>query len=374
MNSNKDSSAVHPQPLMKQTHNNGSIVFDYHKLQKQANLPTGFIWPNLEFAQEEHKEPLIDLQGFISGDERATAEAIEHVRGACVNHGLFQVINHGVDASLLKAASEEIDSIFKLPLERKLGIPRKTGLPQGYSGGHAERFTKNLTWNETFTFDYYENDAEPLVVDHFKSVLGQDFECSGWVYQKYCQAMWKLSGILFELLAVCLGVDRKHYKKFFEDGYSIMRLNFYPPCNNSALTLGTSPHYDPSSITILLQERVEGLEVFSNNKWQTVRPRPDALVIIIGDTFMALSNGIYKSCLHRAVVNGERERRSLAFFVTPKADKVVRPPQDLICREGTRLYPDFTWSQLLGFTQKHHRVDAATFPSFVNWLSSSKNL
>lgn len=81
--------------------------------------------------------------------------------------------------SLLKAASEEIDSIFKLPLERKLGIPRKTGLPQGYSGGHAERFTKNLTWNETFTFDYYENDAEPLVVDHFKSVLGQDFECSG---------------------------------------------------------------------------------------------------------------------------------------------------------------------------------------------------
>ncbi|KDO51655.1 hypothetical protein CISIN_1g042168mg [Citrus sinensis] len=179
MNSNKDSSAVHPQPLMKQTHNNGSIVFDYHKLQKQANLPTWFIWPNLEFAQEEHKEPLIDLQGFISGDERATAEAIEHVRGACVNHGLFQVINHGVDASLLKAASEEIDSIFKLPLERKLGIPRKTGLPQGYSGGHAERFTKNLTRNETFTFDYYENDAEPLVVDHFKSVLGQDFECSG---------------------------------------------------------------------------------------------------------------------------------------------------------------------------------------------------
>ncbi|KAH9668788.1 putative ribonuclease H protein [Citrus sinensis] len=326
----------------------GQVPDISHPSRAEANLPTWFIWPNLEFAQEEHKEPLIDLQGFISGDERATAEAIEHVRGACVNHGLFQVINHGVDASLLKAASEEIDSIFKLPLERKLGIPRKTGLPQGYSGGHAERFTKNLTRNETFTFDYYENDAEPLVVDHFKSVLGQDFECSGWVYQKYCQAMWKLSGILFELLAVCLGVDRKHYKKFFEDGYSIMRLNFYPPCNNSALTLGTSPHYDPSSITILLQERVEGLEVFSNNKWQTVRPRPDALVIII--------------------------EKVIGFLCDPESRQSGKTPQDLICREGTRLYPDFTWSQLLGFTQKHHRVDAATFPSFVNWLSSSKNL
>ena len=110
--------------------------------------------------------------------------------------------------------------------------------------------------------------------------------------------MWKLSGVLFELLAVCLGVDRKHYKKFFEDGYSIMRLNFYPPCNNSALTLGTSPHYDPSSITILLQERVEGLEVFSNNKWQTVRPRPDALVIIIGDTFMVIFKYFSNSCFY----------------------------------------------------------------------------
>ncbi|KAH9668787.1 Fe2OG dioxygenase domain-containing protein [Citrus sinensis] len=374
MNSNKDSSVVLPQPSMEQTQKNGSIVFDYHKLQKQANLPTEFIWPNLELAQEELREPLIDLHGFLSGDERATAEAIDLVRGACVNHGFFQVINHGVDASLLKAAIEETDSIFKLPLERKLSIPIKTGLAKGYAGAHAGRFTTNLPWKETFTFNYHEKDAEPLFVDYFKSVFGQDFERKRWIYQKYCQAMWKLSGVLFELLAMSLGVDRKHYKKFFEDGYSIVRFNFYPPCKNSALTLGTGPHYDPNSLTILHQEQVEGLEVFSNNKWQTIRPRSDALVINIGDTFVALSNGLYKSCLHRAVVNGERERRSLAFFVNPKADNVVRPPQDLICREGTRLYPDFTWSQLLGFTQKLYRADAATLPSFISWLSSSKDL
>ena len=100
--------------------------------------------------------------------------------------------------------------------------------------------------------------------------------------------MWKLSGVLFELLAMSLGVDRKHYKKFFEDGYSIVRFNFYPPCKNSALTLGTGPHYDPNSLTILHQEQVEGLEVFSNNKWQTIRPRSDALVINIGDTFVVI--------------------------------------------------------------------------------------
>ena len=86
----------------------------------------------------------------------------------------------------------------------------------------------------------------------------------------------------------------------------------------------------------------------------------------------ALSNGRYRSCLHRAVVNRESERRSLVFFVSPNEEKVVRPPQDLVCREGQRTYPDFTWSDLLEFTQKHYRADVATLQSFIQWLLSSK--
>ncbi|KAF5200735.1 Gibberellin 20 oxidase, partial [Thalictrum thalictroides] len=89
----------------------------------------------------------------------------------------------------------------------------------------------------------------------------------------------------------------------------------------------------------------------------------------------ALSNGRYKSCLHRAVVNRNKERRSVAFFVCPKEDKVVRPPEDLVdmAREGTRKYPDFTWSLFFEFTQKHYRADVSTLQSFTHWLLSSSN-
>lgn len=105
------------------------------------------------------------------------------------------------------------------------------------------------------------------------------------VHQKYCDAMKELSLVIMELLALSLGVDRMHYRKFFEDGSSIMRCNYYPTCSNSSLTLGTGPHTDPTSITILHQDQVGGLQVFSRGCWRSVRPRPDALVINIGDTF-----------------------------------------------------------------------------------------
>lgn len=86
----------------------------------------------------------------------------------------------------------------------------------------------------------------------------------------------------------------------------------------------------------------------------------------------ALSNGRYKSCLHRAVVNPYKERRSMAFFVCPKDDKVVKAPEEIVHKDGKKQYPNFTWSDLLEFTQKHYRADEATLPNFTKWLISSE--
>ncbi|KAJ7957045.1 Gibberellin 20-oxidase [Quillaja saponaria] len=339
------------------------FIFDSTKLQKQPNFPEEFVWPDLEnSSHEELNEPLIDMDGIFKGDEEAIAIAAELIRTACMKHGFFQITNHGIDPALIRAAYDEIDPIFMLPMDKKLSVRRKPGTGVvGYSGAHADRFMSKLPWKETYSFEYDASHLNPLsIVDYFKSVLGQEFEQTGWVYQKYCEAMKELSLVIMELLAISLGVDRLHYREFFEDQCSIMRCNFYPPCIYSGLTLGTGPHCDPTSLTILYQDEIGGLEVFADNKWQTVRPRPGALVINIGDTMMALSNGKYKSCLHRALVNQEKERKSLAFFVNPNEDKVVRPPQDLFSREEPRKYPDFTWPELLEFTQHHYRADEAT--------------
>lgn len=83
----------------------------------------------------------------------------------------------------------------------------------------------------------------------------------------------------------------------------------------------------------------------------------------------ALSNGRYKSCLHRAVVNRRQERRSLAFFLCPREDRVVRPPASGDVTVAPRRYPDFTWADLMRFTQRHYRADTRTLDAFTRWLA-----
>jgi isopenicillin N synthase-like dioxygenase len=94
----------------------------------------------------------------------------------------------------------------------------------------------------------------------------------------------------------------------------------------------------------------------------------------------ALSNGRYRSCLHRAVVHRERERRSLVFFLCPREDRVVRPPPRLLLavaareqqqEQPRRRYPDFTWADLARFTQRHYRADAGTLDAFARWLGAA---
>jgi len=98
--------------------------------------------------------------------------------------------------------------------------------------------------------------------------------------------MSTLSLGIMELLGMSLGVGKDCFRDFFEENKSIMRLNYYPPCQKPDLTLGTGPHCDPTSLTILHQDQVGGLQVFVDNEWHSIRPNFNAFVVNIGDTFM----------------------------------------------------------------------------------------
>ncbi|KAG6383526.1 hypothetical protein SASPL_156723 [Salvia splendens] len=319
--------ASHSLPQRNYDHPNRSLIFDATVLKHQSNIPSQFIWPDNDRPNPNPLEldvPLVDLRGFLSGDPSASERASRLITEACRKHGFFLVVNHGVDADLIDDAHHYMNRFFEQPLHEKQRALRKQGEHCGYASSFTGRFSSNLPWKETLSFQYSPEKASSHIVEnYFRTKLGENFAHLGRIYQEYCRAMSNLSLGIMEILGMSLGVRREHFRNFFEENESIMRLNYYPPCQRPDQTLGTGPHCDPTSLTILHQDTVAGLQVFVDDQWRSIRPNPEAFVVNIGDTFMALSNGRYKSCLHRAVVNSESPRKSLAFFLCPKKEKVV---------------------------------------------------
>ncbi|XP_015886085.3 gibberellin 20 oxidase 1-D [Ziziphus jujuba] len=349
------------------------LVFDSSVLQHESNIPSQFIWPDHEKPGSDAPElevPPIDLKGFLSGDSLAISNASWLVNEACRKHGFFHVVNHGVDPQLIEEAHKYMDLFFGMALSEKQKAQRKIGEHCGYASSFTGRFTSKLPWKETLSLRYCPDEqSSNIVEDYIVNVLGEDFRPFGKVYQEYCEAMNTLALQIMELFGVSLGVGKEYFREFYENNDSIMRLNYYPKCQKPDETLGTGPHCDPTSLTILHQDQVGGLQVLVDDKWHSIIPLHNAFVVNIGDTFMALSNGIFKSCLHRAVVNSTSVRKSLAFFLCPNKEKVVIPPRSLVNSPNPRLYPDFTWPTLLEFTQKHYRADMTTLIAFSDWIN-----
>jgi salicylic acid 3-hydroxylase len=68
-----------------------------------------------------------------------------------------------------------------------------------------------------------------------------------------------------------------------------LAVNYYPQCPEPDLTYDLPKYTDPNALTILLQDpNVAGLQVLKGSgggedQWIAVSPRPNALVINLGD-------------------------------------------------------------------------------------------
>ena len=57
------------------------------------------------------------------------------------------------------------------------------------------------------------------------------------------------------------------------------------------------------------------------------------------------SNGKYESVEHRAVVNGEKERLSIASFFFPAPHVVVKPLEELVNEQNPARYREYSWGK-----------------------------
>ncbi|KAK7252066.1 hypothetical protein RIF29_35774 [Crotalaria pallida] len=305
--------------------------------------------------------PVIDLSPIIHKtveDPLAVEGLVKKVGSACKEWGFFQVTNHGVPLTLMQNLKEASRKFFAQSLEEKRKVCKdETKVPGYYDTEH----TKNVTdWKEVFdflandpTFMPFNSDEHDDQVTQWTNQSPQYPPDFGVLIQKYIKEVEKLAYKLMELMAMSLGLEAKRFEEFFiKDQTSFIRLNHYPPCPYPHLALGVGGHKDPSALTILAQDEIEGLEVKrkTNQEWIRVKPNSDDYIINVGDIIQVWSNDAYESVEHRVIVNSEKERFSMPYFFFPAHDCEIKPLKELINEQNPAKYRPYKWGKY--FVQK----------------------
>ncbi|CAL5077482.1 unnamed protein product [Urochloa decumbens] len=277
----------------------------------------------------------------------------EHCRAAMVHAasewGFFQVTNHGVPQPLLDELHEAQVAVFRRPFQCKLREPLQ-GLessPESYRWGTpTATCLEQLSWSEAYHIPMTttSDGAADTKTSRLRLVV-----------EEVSAAMSKLAMQLAGILVA--GLDNEE-----EDTAVVgctrdtcfLRLNRYPAAPASggakAARFGLCAHTDSDFVTILhQQDAVGGLQVLKDKeagRWVAVRPNPGALIVNVGDLLQAWSNDRYRSIQHRVVVPAAAaERFSVAFFLCPADDRLIRPRCTTSGGDDTPRYRSFTFGE-----------------------------
>ncbi|XP_030464475.1 gibberellin 3-beta-dioxygenase 1-like [Syzygium oleosum] len=311
-------------------------------------LPDSYAWTELDEHPSSHcpsKEtlPVIDLND---------PNALKLIGHACRSWGVYQVINHGIPEELLHDVECAAKNLFSLPVPQKLKASRSPEGISGYGVARISAFFSKQMWSEGFTIV-----GSPM--EHARRLWPQDYNVFCDVIEEYQKEMKQLAGRLMWLMLGSLGLTKEDIKWSgpkgeFTGAVAALQLNSYPACPDPDRAMGLAAHTDSTLLTILYQNNTSGLQVLKEGSgWITVPPLSGALVVNVGDLFHILSNGLYPSVLHRAMVNRTEQRLSVAYLYGPPSWVQVSPLPELIDCNHPPLYKPVTWSEYLGTKAKH---------------------
>ncbi|KAM0934166.1 putative (S)-norcoclaurine synthase [Dioscorea sansibarensis] len=239
---------------------------------------------------------------------------------ACEEWGFFQLINHGVPDKVIETMKVVTEEFFRLPLEEKKPYEQLPGSVEGYGHSSVVSEEQKLDWGDMYLLSTRPVSGRNLKLWPTNPPIFKD------ALDQYSEEMVRVANILLESIGKSLKLNKLIDN--FKGGLQAVRINYYPPCPQASKVMGLSPHSDAVGLSVLLQVNdVQGLQIKKNGAWLSIKPLPNAFIINLGDIIEIMSNGKYKSIEHRAVVNPERERLSIATFHSLRTDAQVASQQ-----------------------------------------------
>ncbi|XP_051119426.1 leucoanthocyanidin dioxygenase [Andrographis paniculata] len=319
-------------------------------------IPKEYVRPEEEresigdvFAAEKSGEgphvPVIDLADLNSGDGERRSKCRSELIKAATEWGVMHLIGHGIEEEMtarVRAAGEEF---FWLPAaeKEKYANDQAAGNVQGYGSKLANNASGQLEWEDYFfhcVFPPHKTDI---------SIWPQNPPDYVPSTEEYARRLRGLAAKILAVLSAGLGLEEGRLEEEAGGADELllqMKINYYPKCPQPELALGVEAHTDVSALTFILHNMVPGLQVFYGGRWVTAKCVPESIIMHVGDTVEILSNGRYRSILHRGLVNKEKVRISWAVFCEPPKEKILlRPLPETVSEEAPPRFPPRTFAQ-----------------------------
>ncbi|MDR3623544.1 MAG: 2-oxoglutarate and iron-dependent oxygenase domain-containing protein [Chlamydiales bacterium] len=277
--------------------------------------------------------PVVDLNDYYHPEKKQ--KFVEDVAKALHEIGFFAVINTGVDQDALQAAYRASEEFFSTPLEYKNEIyaPELNG-QRGYVPGETAQGFATKDFKELVHIGRAKN-LWPQWMDlqspmtHLMDVLDQ-----------YAQ-------ILEGVFSLAIGENEDFLPEMSKGGECLLRTLHYPQ-NPDSGRLWAARHTDIDLFTILPAATEEGLQVFHDGEWISVKVPANAFIVNGGDMLQNLTNGYFKSAIHQVVAKPNVERYSIVYFIHPRDEDSLSPTEKSIALTGgVQHYPEATRVELL---------------------------
>ncbi|KAK2399327.1 2-oxoglutarate-dependent dioxygenase [Trifolium repens] len=283
--------------------------------------------------------PTIDYSLLLSHDSEQRSIALELLGHACEEYGFFYLINHTIQDDALKNVFKGVSNYFDPTTIDERRIYTKKG--------SSDKIRWGLNANDGENREYLKVIAHPQ---------DQAFSCPtistlSNIVEDYNKEMRKIVAGLAKAVSKNLGFDENYIENAFNmnSGFDVMAMNLYPPNSKAKGAIGLPNHTDPGFVITLMQDVNGGLQILSHKgKWINVYIPHNAILIQLGDHLEILTNGKYKSHVHRVIVNNNKVQRiSVVTLHGPSLDKFVVPATEFVDDENPQKYIGMTYKESL---------------------------
>ena len=279
--------------------------------------------------------PIPDLSDFLAEKPGALEAVAKELRFAAENIGFFFIRGHGVSQNLINATFEASRQFHALGEEEKMALKANTH-NIGYMGNGASISRASQVYDgerKTNLVAAFFLKRE-LPADHPDIVNNKRFRgANQWPANldgfretaiAYMDALERLGKSMLPIYARALDLPDDFFAEAFSEPQYTLRLAHYPPATAEDNQFGLAPHTDSSFLTLLAQNKVEGLQVRrTDGTWIDAPAVPGTFVVNSGDMLRRWSNHRFLSTPHRAVASARnRDRYAIPFFFDAHADFV----------------------------------------------------